>query len=106
MVQTMADMARRGANSVMIYNLGDVGADAAPNQQELFRVSRLMDASQALGLKVQLHVIKMVRPIAQGINCKPQPSGPCSKAANVTEAWQRLERFVKAWRHHPALLSW
>ena len=106
MVQTMADMARKGANSVMIYNLGDAGADDQPNQLELFRVSRLMDAAQALGLKVQLHVIKMVEPIAQGTHCQPEPFGPCSKANNLTADWSRLERFVGAWRLHPALLSW
>lgn len=107
MVQTMGDMARKGANSIMIYNLGDVGADSQPNQIDLFRVSRLMDAAQALGLKVQLHIIKMVEPIAQeGTHCKQEPFGPCSKANNLTTDWARLETFVEAWRFHPALLSW
>lgn len=106
MVQTMATMARKGANSIMIYNLGDVGADDQPNQLDLFRVSRLMDAAQALGLKVQLHIIKMVEPIAQGTHCHREPFGPCSKANNMTLDWRRLEAFVTKWRYHPALLSW
>ena len=50
-----------------------------------------MDAAQALGLKVQLHIIAMVSPIAETGGTAPQ--------------WLSLEKFVTAWRHHPALLS-
>ena len=105
LVEVMAEMAQQGANSIMVYNLGDAG-DGDVNQQALYRVSRIMDAAQAYGLKVQMHIIKLVEPIAQGINCKPEPFGPCSKDHNMTKLWIQLETFVTKWKTHPALLSW
>jgi hypothetical protein len=95
MVAEMAEMARRGTNSIMIYDLGDIGVASTyppPTQSYSYRLVTLMDTAQALGLKIQLHIIAMVSPIAQ--------------TGGTAAQWTSLQKFVKAWMHHPALLSW
>jgi hypothetical protein len=94
MVAEMAEMARRGANSIMIYDLGDIGVATypPPTQAYSYRLVTLMDTAQALGLKIQLHIIAMVSPIAQ--------------TGGTAAQWTSLQKFVQAWKRHPALLSW
>lgn len=92
MVTAMRDMARRGANSIMIYGLGSVGAVGLGTMDWVEEVYQLLDTAQAVGLKVQLHIIKMTGPIAQ--------------TGGTAEQWDQLESFVNATKRHPALLGY
>lgn len=89
MMTAMRDMARRGANSIMIYDLGAAEGMALRGAEQIYP---LMDTAQAVGLKVQLDVMRMIRPIA--------------KTGGTAEQWAQLQTVVNLSKRHPALLGY
>jgi len=92
-ITSLQEMARDGVNSVMLYNLiggppgttvfrGRGKAPASPKP--------ILDAAQALGIKVQVYLLDITRPLTH----------------NQTKGWAYLEEVVDRWRHHPAVLGW
>lgn len=87
-IDSMRDMARRGSNTVMVYNL--VPSDATFHDRALPLPDAVMDAAENLGMKVHLYMLDIAAPLAK----------------NQSNDWTTLRNVVTAYRDHPALLSW
>lgn len=103
-VASLVDMARRGINSVMFYDLiaaspgrestsflrrGAAVADSQP-KADVPDPADILDAAAALGIKVHVYLISTTKPLAQG----------------NTSDFEPLTRIIKKFRRHPAVLSW
>jgi len=86
----LRDMAHRGVNSVMIYNL------VPPPSSPKFATRgspvhwMMLDACLNLGIKVHVYLLDFVDEITTG----------------KSDDWTSLEDAVKLLRNHPAVLSW
>jgi len=87
-IDSMRDMARRGTNQVMVYNL--VPKDATFQDRALPLPDAVMDAAATLGMKVHLYLLDVAAPLAK----------------NQSSDWAALRNIVATYRDHPALLSW
>lgn len=87
-IDSMRDMARRGTNQIMVYNLVPAGATFSDRGVPL--PDAVMDAAANLGMKVHLYLLDIAAPLAK----------------NQSSDWTSLRNVVTAYRDHPALLSW
>jgi len=88
-VTSLRDMARHGANSVMIYNLVSKKTVLFEDREPPLP-GAVLDAAATLGIKVHIYLLDLVLPLAQG----------------TSNDWYQLERTVQELRDHPAVLSW
>mmetsp|Transcript_63549 Transcript_63549/g.136612 ORF Transcript_63549/g.136612 Transcript_63549/m.136612 type:complete len:883 (+) Transcript_63549:81-2729(+) len=90
-ISSLQDMARHGANSVMIYNL--VGSDHPffddrGGPISMTETIKILDAAAASGIKVHVYLLDIVKELQK------------------TNDWSKLEKVVRELRHHPAVMAW
>mmetsp|Transcript_19109 Transcript_19109/g.44976 ORF Transcript_19109/g.44976 Transcript_19109/m.44976 type:complete len:847 (+) Transcript_19109:53-2593(+) len=86
---SLRDMARHGANSVMIYNLVSRKTVIFEDREPPLP-GAVLDAAATLGIKVHVYLLDIVKPLAEG----------------TSSDWERLSLVVRSLRDHPAVMSW
>mmetsp|Transcript_23425 Transcript_23425/g.54538 ORF Transcript_23425/g.54538 Transcript_23425/m.54538 type:complete len:828 (-) Transcript_23425:77-2560(-) len=84
-IDGMRLMSTRGSNSMMVYNPAYREHAALTNN-----FGPLLNAAQALGIKVHVNMKEVVTPLATG----------------SSQDYSTLDTLVMQWRRHPAVLAW